>query len=1243
MSTRCPMRHLVNTKRPAVPEDTDTDTTIVNTETTQSNGSRNPTTEEPDRSWDLSETWLAEMDKEEYSFKIKVLPERNLKDLPGSLQYVVDETTRIPFLVDTGSEISILPRCFTEEVTNQFTPKSKTIIGIGDTKIHPVGNVEMTLGIGLPNKLTHKFWVIAEHKKFGVLGIDFLRKHRLMVVPVSNEIQEMDSKAIVKLHLPPTTTRETPKFAAEATAQETTTNCELDCWALLETFPELTQRPDYLKPPKHKYTLKIDVDEDFEAKMTIARRCNRTVQESIDANFNDLEKRGAVVRGDAPCGASPVTVVKKKDGSLRVCVDYTYLNAHTLPLSYPLPCIDQLSSDIPEGTRLFSALDLKEAYFSLPLDAEARKYTSIITRTGVFLPLRTQFGLKNAPLKFQSMMDDILRPCRRYTFVYLDDILVYAETQQEHLERLKTVLTLLSSNGLYLNKKKCKMGQDTIEFLGHTIGSDGVTVNQSKVEAVVNMKTPTSKKELRSFLGMVNYYGPHIPRLAEIASPLNQLTGGSKKQARITLGEEHIRAFKETTAALAKATTLAYEHQGRPLILYSDASEAYVGAVLEQESEEGVIRPLAFYSKKLPVLKTYRSAFFRELRGIYMSLKHFQVRILGREIIIKTDNKSVANALENQSGTQTPDEQRYISIIKEYNPKVVFIPGQKNVVADALSRPVEQTALQMTWHEEEDNEDKKQKDTDELDWNLTNYQDKWKESESDHELDWNLTNHRDKWRESESDLDEEKNGVTRTEDNEEELTNLWNATGDKFSEAQCMFQMKWEEDESDQDSDSEEETNEEQPEEDLIELDERVISEHQAKSPDLIELAKKTNDTVEHRSPNNMAVVVEDGNVRIILPEILRLTAYHQAHSLLHMGTEKTIEAIEKDFWWPGMKTDIAHWVKSCMKCQCNKIHRHNWPKIGAFSTTPERLQFVHMDTVGPIEPPSNGNRYILTMRDRSSGMMGTSAIPNKKAQTMRNSIVNGWIAHYGVPQTVLTDNGKEFKNSLISATFDQLNIDHRFTDTYSPNTNGMIERAHRSINVALRSLDNPTNWAYHLPLITNALNNQRVSHSPFTPAQYVFGSPTNQSGKLLLGLKSNGDSEPDVYESRIFQMTMNGLRRNFKNHGPSKCYYEPGLYDAKMVLVKNRGKGKLKALYKGPYEVLSRTDQSFTILKNGVAVTENVKNIKKYCPRWTRESKEQQGDELPKNPEPAYHLRNRQHVSYEELSEEGEYDSEQD
>ena len=147
---------------------------------------------------------------------------------------------------------------------------------------------------------------------------------------------------------------------------------------------------------------------------------------------------------------------------------------------------------------------------------------------------------------------------------------------------------------------------------------------------------------------------------------------------------------------------------------------------------------------------------------------------------------------------------------------------------------------------------------------------------------------------------------------------------------------------------------------------------------------------------------------------------------------------------------------------------------------------------------------YILTMKNRASGFLVTSAIPNKKAQTVLNTIVNTWIANCWVPQVILTGKGEEFRNRLIFATFDQLNIDLKSTDAYSPNTYGMIARAHRSINVALRTLENHTNWAFHLPLITN---NQRFNHSFFTPAQYVFGTPTNQSGRLLLGAQNDWEA----------------------------------------------------------------------------------------------------------------------------------------
>ena len=162
------------------------------------------------------------------------------------------------------------------------------------------------------------------------------------------------------------------------------------------------------------------------------------------------------------------------------------------------------------------------------------------------------------------------------------------------------------------------------------------------------------------------------------------------------------------------------------------------------------------------------------------------------------------------------------------------------------------------------------------------------------------------------------------------------------------------------------------------------------------------------------------------------------------------------------MKADITHLIKSCKKCQYNKTHLHNWTTIGCFPHAPERLQFVHLDSVGPIYPISDWKGFSLTMKDRATFILVTSAIPYKKAQAVRTTIVNTWFANFGVPQVILIDKGKGFRNRLICATFDRLNIEYRSTDVYS--TNLMIERAHNSINVALRTLNNHTNWSFNSP-----------------------------------------------------------------------------------------------------------------------------------------------------------------------------------
>ena len=176
---------------------------------------------------------------------------------------------------------------------------------------------------------------------------------------------------------------------------------------------------------------------------------------------------------------------------------------------------------------------------------------------------------------------------------------------------------------------------------------------------------PITRKDLKRFLGMVNYYNRFLPRIAEITAPLSEISGGPKKTNKliINLNEKQVQAFEETKATLAHAATLEFENREKPLILFSDASDTHVGAVLEQEGKEGVMVPLAFFSKRLPRLKLMRSTFYKELRALFLSVKHFHCRILGRELIVRSDSLALVNAVRNDLGNQTPSEQRYIQRI----------------------------------------------------------------------------------------------------------------------------------------------------------------------------------------------------------------------------------------------------------------------------------------------------------------------------------------------------------------------------------------------------------------------------------------------------------------------------------------------------------------------------------------------------------------------------------------------------
>ena len=1066
--------------------------------------------------------------------------------------FIFDKNSKALFLVDTGCEISILPKNLTNGINHYFKPQSKTIKGIGNTPIHPIGSVNVTLDFGNLSTIEHNFWVTQEYRDYGLLGLDFLKTHKLSISLEKLRLYQYITNRVVKLYAPNELPRSVVVSAhtLEIVNNESALHFENKCRNLLKEFPELTETPDYTKPVKHGHALEIIVD-NFNPKIVKARRCNGVRRKMVEQTFDDLINRGAMSRGTSDMCASPITVVPKKDNSIRVCVDYTILNAHTRPMSYPLPRIDELAEIIPEGTEYFTCLDLKEAYYSLPIKPSSQKYAAIIAHHGVFIPHRTSFGLKNAPMAFQAMMQSILANCCEFTFVYLDDILIFSKSKNDHLNHLRKIFQTLHNNGLYLNMKKCVFAQHRLDFLGHSVGIDGVDVLQSKIKAIKELPRPTNRKELKRFLGLCNYYHRHIPKLAETTAPLSEISGGPKSTNRkpLHLNETQIKSYNDTLATLSKAVTLAFEDHEKPLIVCSDASDSHVGAVLEQEGKNGEKRPLAFFSKKLPVLKTVRSTFFKELRALYLSLKHFQSRIIGRQLFVKTDSLSVAKAINNPIGNQSPIEQRYIAAIKEFNPTVSHITGNENKVADALSRPPLVTAMYV---------------------------------EASHEdSDYIYT--------SEEDTEDSLSDYPSSESEEEIITSEF--------------------------------------------LNKEEIAKLQSNEPDLIKTAYEHKKTVRFLKPENLAVIVENEQHRIILPFALRLSAYEIAHGYLHLGKEKSVLATAKDYWWPTLRKDVEHWVQSCFTCQATRTTRHNRPKIGFYPANIERFQFVHLDLIGPIEKDTGSYNYILTMRDRSTGFLATVPIIDKKAETVRDAFIQNWCGHYGIPQVIMTDNGREFSNSIITRTCEELGIDQRFTPPYSPQTNGFIERVHNPINVALRALSDKANWPLHLPLITISINNSFMEGSPFTPSQYALGTCVNVSGRVMLNEVNNTTSEYDIFESRIFLHTMSKVRKVQKNSKEKSVYYEPGLFDSEQVWLKRKSRKKLSSLYQGPYPVHSFSEHSAIIDKNSKLLKVSIRNIKAYIPR---ENINENGEKVGRNMR--YNLRERRNnINYAESSSDDE------
>ena len=362
-------------------------------------------------------------------------------------------------------------------------------------------------------------------------------------------------------------------------------------------------------------------------------RMSASEAKEVEGQLADYLARGFIRPSTSPW-ASPILLVKKKDGTMRMCVDYRGLNALTIKNKYPLPRVDELFDQL-QGKRYFSKVDLRSGFHQVRVSIDDILKTAFRTRFGHFEFLVMPFGLTNAPATFMTLMDSVLRPyLGKFVVVFLDDILIFSKTEEEHLEHLRLVFNELRTHALYAKQSKCEFFKNEIHYLGHTISFSGINMDTDKVDAILRWPHPTNVEELQIFLGMAGFYRKFIRDYAKIAVPMTDQLKAQGKTFR--WDDEQERSFTKLKVALASAPILAIVDPLKSFVVETDASDKAVGAVLLQEG-----RPIAFESKKLDKAQQNYSVYEKELYAIIHALRKWRHYLYGAEFEVLFDHESI--------------------------------------------------------------------------------------------------------------------------------------------------------------------------------------------------------------------------------------------------------------------------------------------------------------------------------------------------------------------------------------------------------------------------------------------------------------------------------------------------------------------------------------------------------------------------------------------------------------------------
>ncbi len=846
--------------------------------------------------------------------------------------------------------------------------------------------------------------------------------------------------------------------------------------------------------------------------------------------------------------ASPVVLVRKKNGKIRLCIDYRKLNLVTIKDAYPLPttqeCLDAMA-----GSQYFSSLDMTSGYNQIPLRERDIPKTAFVTKQGLYEFKVMSFGLTNAPATFQRVMELALRGLQWSTcLIYLDDVLIFGATFDMHLERLKQVLNKIKAANLKLKPEKCSLFQSQVPFLGHIVSKQGVQPNPDNVAKILNWSEPTNVTEVRQFLGLCSYYRRFIQDFAAIAKPLTELTCDDSP---LVWTDQCQFAFDRLKAKITGPDIMAYPRDDTPFILDTDACDVGIGAVLSQV-QDGHERVISYASRSLNGAERNYCVTDKELLAIKNFVEHFKQYLLGREFLVRTDHQALKwlFSLKEPKGRIA----RWIEILSAYHFTVEYRAGKKHGNADGMSRhPSHEEGIETLACGPCTKCQKRSEDMQSA-WcdhgqvrradNRTSLSAEGEPVSSFPTLALSvvlamvlcviLTSKQvfstlGKITEKIGDLlgfnilpvGENGTKPNKVFSQVRDDGRLWPKLPDfhklrkllKWNSSQVPDSVGKVETRSSTrspmvrawfQSHTQDELIRAQNEDcytrqvaEWLQSDNRPLAKqmHSA-SPELrhywnlwgsLELS---NGLIHRRFHKRNG---SSSHLQMLVPKSLRQEVLRACHDSVwsgHLSRKKTAARVFQRCYWYEFREDVDLWVSQCDICAISKPATKK-PKVPLGDMqVGAPLDRLSIDILGPLPRSEQGNRYILVVCDAFTKWAEAFPIPDQAARTCATVLVDHVISKFGCPLDLHSDQGRNFESEIFKEMCDILQIRKTRTSPHHPQCNGQCERFNRTLLAMIRSFikGEQEQWDRYLSCLTAAYRATPHESTGLTPNLMMLG-----------------------------------------------------------------------------------------------------------------------------------------------------------